>query len=90
MVALQQQANPEPTAKPKTATKRSKNFIEAVEARAKGIQRLAIELYLVILTFIFWTALEVEDRLRDADPEVEQVDFAAWKRRMLEEAAASK
>ena len=53
MVALQQQANPEPTAKPKTATKRSKNFIEAVEARAKGIQRLAIELYLVILTFIF-------------------------------------
>ena len=37
MVTLQQQSHPEPTAKPKTATKRSKNFIEAVEARAKGM-----------------------------------------------------
>ena len=30
-----------------------------------------------------------EEKSKENEPQVEQVDFAAWKRRMLEEAAAA-
>jgi len=37
----------------------------------------------------FCTAIEdEEEKSKENEPQVEQVDFSAWKRRMLEEAAA--
>lgn len=88
MVTLSKEMQKEQVSKPKT-TKRTHSFIEVVEARAAGI-------YIVTNPKVFseWMchffnscqAMDEEKSLNDAEQEFPEIDFAAWKRRMLEEA----
>lgn len=73
--------------KVKQPIKRTRTFLEAVEAKARGVIKvLSTKVKTFITLLILSIAMDEEKGCGDAEPELPQVDFAAWKRRMLEEA----
>lgn len=88
MVTLKKET-PEDVPKVNKPIKRTRTFLEAVEEKAKGMMNKIRLVKINILNWIdtpFYIAMDEENACRDAEEEVPQVDFAAWKRRMLEEA----
>ena len=88
MSTLHQQENQKPLNQSK-ASKRTYSFIETVEAKARGIY-LNVMFCRVKLSQC-WTichpALD-EESSQNQETTTKEVDFASWKRRMLEEANA--
>lgn len=86
MISLQQ-AHEESKPKTKT-TKRTNTFLDTIEAKAKGIEKCLL-LKSAVSNSSAKLSLEYDDEAnaKGGQQEMPQIDFAAWKRRMLEEAS---